>query len=76
MTIVDLSDVAKRSRTLPWMSTPWDLDILVKELVLNAGSGGDRSLRRWNDLVLLRALLSGMADAVRRNDGSAGDRYL
>ena len=25
--------------------------------------------------LLLRALLQGMGDAVRRNDGSAGDRY-
>ena len=31
---------------------PWDLDILAKELVLNAGKGGDRSLKRWNDLAV------------------------
>ena len=29
---------------------PWDLDILSKEVVLNAGKGGDRSLRNWNHL--------------------------
>jgi hypothetical protein len=29
---------------------PWDLDILARELVLNAGRGGDRDLKRWSDL--------------------------
>ena len=29
---------------------PWDLDILAREIVLNAGERGDRSLRRWKDL--------------------------
>ena len=29
---------------------PWDLDILAREIVLNAATRGDRSLRRWNDL--------------------------
>ena len=29
---------------------PWELDILAREIVLNATTKGDRSLRRWNDL--------------------------
>jgi hypothetical protein len=29
---------------------PWDLDILARELVLNAGSRPTYSLRWWNDL--------------------------
>jgi hypothetical protein len=29
---------------------PWDLDVLAKELILNAGNGGDRSLKNWNHL--------------------------
>jgi hypothetical protein len=29
---------------------PWDLDLLARELVLNAGTRGDRSLKNWNDL--------------------------
>jgi hypothetical protein len=29
---------------------PWDLDTLTREVLLNAGSGGDRSLKRWGDL--------------------------
>jgi hypothetical protein len=29
---------------------PWDLDILAREIVLNAGPRGDRSLRNWNHL--------------------------
>ncbi len=29
---------------------PWDLDILAREIVLNAGNGGTYSLRWWNDL--------------------------
>jgi hypothetical protein len=43
---------------------PWDLDILAKELVLNAGSQGDRSLRRWSDLAVA-------VNHVRRLDESA-----
>jgi hypothetical protein len=26
---------------------PWELDTLAREIVLNAGKGGDRSLRNW-----------------------------
>ena len=29
---------------------PWDLDILAREIILNAGSGRGYSLRWWNDL--------------------------
>lgn len=29
---------------------PWDLDILSREFLLNAGSGGRHSLRDWSDL--------------------------
>ena len=29
---------------------PWDLEIIARELVLNASARGDRSLRKWNDL--------------------------
>jgi len=31
---------------------PWDLDILAREIVLNAGRGGDRSLKNWNHLAI------------------------
>jgi len=31
---------------------PWDLDILARELVLNAGKGGNRTLKRWKDLAI------------------------
>ena len=43
---------------------PWDLETLAKECVLNAGTGGDRTLRRWRDL--------GIAiNHLRRLDGVA-----
>lgn len=29
---------------------PWELDVLVKEVVLNCGKGGDRSLKIWDPL--------------------------
>ena len=31
---------------------PWDLDVLTRELVLNAGARGDRTLKRWKDLAV------------------------
>lgn len=46
---------------------PWDLDILARELVLNAGTGGSRSLKRWNDLAVA-------LNHVRRLDGVAFER--
>src|SRR5438067_1629019 len=30
---------------------PWEIEILAREIVLNAGTRGDHNLRRWNDLV-------------------------
>lgn len=49
---------------------PWDLDILAKELVLNAGMGGDRSLKRWNDLVVAINHLRRLDDAAFAQSGS------
>lgn len=43
---------------------PWDLDVLAREIVLNAGKGGDRSLKRWNDL-------AAAVNHLRRLDGAA-----
>jgi hypothetical protein len=48
---------------------PWDLDILAKELVLNAGSGGDRSLKRWSDLVVAINHLRRLDDAAYAQSG-------
>jgi hypothetical protein len=42
---------------------PWELDILAKELILNAGTGGDRCLQKWSDL-------AGAVNHVRRLDGA------
>jgi hypothetical protein len=43
---------------------PWELDILAREIVLNAGTRGARSLRRWNDLATV-------VNHLRRLDGEA-----
>ncbi len=43
---------------------PWDLDILARELVLNGGHGGRRSLKKWNDLAVA-------VNYMRRLDDSA-----
>lgn len=43
---------------------PWDLDVLAREILLNAATKGDRSLRRWNDL-------AGAVNHIRRLDGDA-----
>jgi hypothetical protein len=43
---------------------PWDLDILAREIVLNAGNRGDRTLRRWNDF-------AAAINYIRRLDGDA-----
>jgi hypothetical protein len=42
----------------------WELDILSREFVLNAGKTGQRSLRRWNDL-------ANTVNHLRRLDGAA-----
>jgi hypothetical protein len=43
---------------------PWELDILAREIVLNATTKGDRSLRRWNDL-------AGAINHIKRLDNAA-----
>jgi hypothetical protein len=43
---------------------PWDLDILAREIVLNAGPRGDRSLRNWNHF-------AEAVNHIRRLDGLA-----
>ncbi len=40
---------------------PWELDLIAKELILNAGVGGDGCLAKWGDLVTA-------VDHVRRLD--------
>jgi hypothetical protein len=47
--------------TVPY---PWELDLLAREMVLNAGPGGTRSLARWNDLARVM-------NETRRLDGAA-----
>ncbi len=43
---------------------PWELEILAREIVLNATTKGDRSLRRWNDL-------AGAINHIKRLDNEA-----
>lgn len=43
---------------------PWDLDILAKEIVLNAGTAGDKSLKRWSDLAAAINHLRRLDDAA------------
>ena len=43
---------------------PWELDILAREIVLNATTKGDHSLRRWNDL-------AGAINHINRLDNEA-----
>lgn len=43
---------------------PWELDVLAREIVLNATTRGDRSLRRWNDL-------AGAINHIKRLDDEA-----
>jgi hypothetical protein len=43
---------------------PWQLDLLVRELVLNAGQTGPRSLNNWNDI-------AHAINHVQRLDGAA-----
>ena len=35
---------------LKFQIPPWDLDLLMQELLINAGTGGSKSLRLWKDL--------------------------
>lgn len=48
---------------------PWDLDILARELVLNAGSKGDRSLKTWEHLAAAVNHLRRLDDAAFRSNG-------
>ncbi len=43
---------------------PWELDLLSREIVLNAFQGGARKLNNWNDL-------AGAINHIRRLDGEA-----
>lgn len=48
---------------------PWDLDILARELVLNAGTGGDRSLKRWKDFAVAVNHMRRLDDAAYARSG-------
>jgi hypothetical protein len=51
---------------------PWDLDILAKEIILNAGSaGGDRSLKRWKDIATAINYVRRLDDAAFARNGGA-----
>lgn len=41
---------AYRSSSVKSLIHPWELDVIAKEVILNAGSGGDRCLAKWIDL--------------------------
>ncbi|MGO9443275.1 MAG: hypothetical protein ACLPXB_00705, partial [Thiobacillaceae bacterium] len=49
---------------------PWDLDILVRELVLNAGINGDRSLRMWDHLAVAVNHIRRLDDVAVLNSGT------
>jgi hypothetical protein len=49
---------------------PWDLDMLARELVLNAGARGDRSLKRWKDLAVAVNHMRRLDDAAYAQSGS------
>jgi len=53
-----------RSVTPNTVPFPWELDLLAREIVLNGGLGGTRSLDRWNDLARVM-------NETRRLDGAA-----
>jgi hypothetical protein len=55
---------------------PWDLDILTKEIVLNADSRGDRSLKRWNDLAVALNHIRRLDDAAYAQGGEHADILL
>jgi hypothetical protein len=49
---------------------PWDLDTLTKELVLNAGKGGNRNLRKWDHLAEAINHIRRLDDAPYRSGGN------
>jgi len=55
---------------------PWDLDVIARELILNAGSGGPNSLKRWNDLATVTNHLRRLDNLSTRFDGSAPNIML
>ena len=48
---------------------PWDLDVLSRELVLNCGGGGLRSLGNWNDLAKAMTMLRNLEGAAFAESG-------
>jgi hypothetical protein len=52
---------------------PWDLDILSREIVLNAGTLGDRSLRKWNDFAHAINHIKRLDDGAYRVSGEKAD---
>ncbi len=48
---------------------PWELDIVAKELVLNAGARGDRNLKRWKDLAIAVNHMRRLDDAADAQSG-------
>src|ERR1051326_1600157 len=58
--------VSGRPRNIPpdTVPYPWELDLLAREMLLNAGPAGSRSLNRWNDLARL-------INKTRHLDGAA-----
>jgi hypothetical protein len=56
--------IGSTDRELKKVLFPWDVDILAKECVLNAGTGGDRTLRKRRDLAVA-------INHLRRLDGVA-----
>lgn len=55
---------------------PWDLDILARELILNAGSGGDRDLRRWDHLATAINHVHRLDEAAFMESPNPGDDVL
>lgn len=43
---------------------PWDLDIIARELLLNAGPAGSMRLEQWNDLAKVVNLIRRVDDAI------------
>lgn len=48
---------------------PWELEILARELVLNAGTRGDRNLKRWKDLAVAVNHIRRLDDAAYAQSG-------
>ena len=51
---------------------PWHLDILARELVLNARHTGERSLKRWNDLAIAGNHIRRLDDAAFTSGSGRG----